>query len=53
MNDDDRFFLRALQEFRDSSSDDRDFSDLPAEVQQAILHHAQQLKKRAEEEKRG
>jgi hypothetical protein len=52
MNDD-QFLRQALQEYRDSSGDEGDFVDLAADIQQGILRHAQQLKERAEEEKRG
>ena len=52
MNDD-QFFCSALQEYRDSSADLRDFADLPGDVQEAVVHRALAIKKRTEEEKRG
>ena len=50
---DDIYFQEALQMCRDASGDDRDFADLPSEVQREIIRHAQQIKADREREKRG
>jgi hypothetical protein len=51
--DDLEAFHQALRKYRESSGDVREFADLPADVQESIVHNAQVLKKRVEEEKRG
>lgn len=51
--DDLEAFHRALRQYREFSGDEREFADLPADVQESIVHNANVLKKRAEEEKRG
>jgi len=51
--DDVEAIRQALGQYRESNNDMREFADLPPDVQEVIVHHAQALKKRAEEEKRG
>jgi hypothetical protein len=50
--DDIEAFRLALREYQQSSYDVRDFADLPADVQSAIIHRAQLVKTRREQEKR-
>jgi len=50
---DEPYFAQAVSEYQRANDDSREFSDLPTDVQQAILHHAQLLKQVSEQEKRG
>ena len=52
MGDDD-YFRQCLAEYREKTGDSRDFAELPSEAQDLIIHRAQQLKQRTEQEKRG
>ena len=47
------YFQQALAEYCEKTGDSRDFAELPSEVQALIIHRAQQLKQRTEQEKRG
>lgn len=51
--DDNDYFQQSLAEYREKTGDLRDFADLPGEAQDLIVHRAQQLKQRTEQEKRG
>ena len=51
MEDDVKYFERALQEYREATGDYARFPDLPSELQSAILRRAQHLKQ-TEQEKR-
>lgn len=44
MNDDSKYFTKALYEYQEATWDDADFAELPHEVQSEILQRAQQLK---------
>jgi hypothetical protein len=53
MNDEDPYFERALQKYREESGDLRDFADLESDLQEAIRHRSQRLKDELERQKRG
>jgi len=52
MGDND-YFRQSLAEYRENTGDSRDFAELPSEMQGLIIHRAQQLQQRTEQEKRG
>jgi hypothetical protein len=51
--DDNDYLQQSLAEYREKSGDSRDFAELPSDVLDVIIHRAQQLKQRTEQEKRG
>ena len=52
MGDND-YLQQALTEYCEKTGDSRDFAELPSDVLDQIIHRAQQLKQRTEQEKRG
>ena len=53
MDNEDPYFERALQTYREESGDRRDFVDLESSVQEAIRHRGQRLRDQVERQKRG
>ena len=53
MNNEDSYFERALQRYRDETGDLREFADLESDLQEAIRRRAQWLRDQLEREKRG
>ena len=53
MSNEDTYFERTLQTYREESGDLREFADLESDVQEAIRHRVQRLKDQVERQKRG
>jgi hypothetical protein len=53
MNNEEAYFERALQQYREESGDLREFVELESDLQQAIRHWALRLRDQMERQKRG